>query len=287
MENDVLTLALAEGVRIYAARTTQLTREVSTRHGCSHVAAAALGRAMCGALLLSATMKDGERIALRFKGDGPIGEVVADAQGSTVRGYVGVPDIYLPLKADGHLNVGGAIGQGTLTVTRYYKDAAPFTGYTELVTGEVAEDITKYLFTSEQTPSSVGLGVLVSPEGEVQQAGGYFIQALPDCPDSVLDKLDENVRHTGFVTQLLAAGLTPEDMVRKLGEGLGVKVLETRPVRYECRCSREQVRGMLASLRGYDVNELAQDEVTEVVCPFCNEHYRFTRNEILTLKAKS
>jgi len=283
MDKDVLTLGLAEGVRIYVACTTKLTQEVCRRHGCSHVAAAALGRAMCGALLLSATMKDGERVALRFKGDGPIGEVVADAQENLVRGYVGEPDIYLPLKADGHLDVGGAIGRGTLTVTRYYKNAAPFTGYTELVSGEVAEDITKYLYTSEQTPSAVGLGVLVNPSGVVRQAGGYFIQALPDCPEAVLDKLDANIRKAGFVTRLLEKGLTTEDMIKELGEGLDVKILETREVGFKCRCSRERIKEMLKTLSRYDLDELANDETTEVVCPFCNERYQFARDEIKRL----
>ena len=162
---DVLTKATADGVRIYALCTTNLVREAAQKHGCSHLASAALGRAMNGALLLAATMKDGERISLRLKGDGPLGDVVADAEGTDVRGYVENPDAFVPLREDGKLNVGAGIGQGNIIVTRYLQNAEPFTGYCELADGEIASDLTKYLYVSEQTPSSVALGVLVNKEG--------------------------------------------------------------------------------------------------------------------------
>ena len=163
---DVLTKATADGVRIYALCTTNLVQEAAKKHGCSHLASAALGRAMNGALLLAATMKDNERISLRLKGDGPLGEVVADAEGSTVRGYVENPDAFLPLK-NGKLDVGGGIGEGNIIVTRYLQNAEPFTGYCELQDGEIASDLTKYLYVSEQTPTSVALGVLVDKDGNV------------------------------------------------------------------------------------------------------------------------
>ena len=152
MEQDILTKGTVPGVRIYALRTTNLVREAAKQHNCSHLASAALGRAMNGALLLAATMKDNERITLRFKGDGPIGEVVADAEGNCVRGYVENPDVFLPLK-DGKLDIGGAIGEGNVIVTRYLQNSEPFTGYCELEDGEIASDLTKYLYVSEQTPA--------------------------------------------------------------------------------------------------------------------------------------
>ena len=141
---NILTKATVEGVRIYALCTTKLVNELAGRHKCSHLASAALGRAMNGALLLAATMKDNERITLRLKGDGPIGEVVADAEGNCVRGYVENNDVFLPLK-DGKLDIGGAIGNGNIIVTRYLQNAEPFTGYCELQDGEIASDLTKYL----------------------------------------------------------------------------------------------------------------------------------------------
>lgn len=282
---DILTKGTAEGVRIYALCTTNLVQEAVTRHHTSHLASAALGRAMNGALLLAATMKDNERIALRLKGDGPIGEVVADAEGTHVRGYVGDPDVFLPLK-NGKLDVGGAIGAGNIIVTRYLQNAEPFTGYAELVDGEIASDLTNYLYTSEQTPSSVALGVLVNKEGQVIASGGYFIQAMPGCAEETLAQLEENISLTPYVTQLLELGYTPEKMIETIARGLDVTIQESIELSYKCRCSREKILGALATLGQEDISAMSQDEETEVHCQFCNETYKFSGEEIARLLKK-
>ncbi len=276
---DILTKGTAEGVRIYALCTTNLVQEAATRHHTSHLASAALGRAMNGALLLAATMKDNERIALRLKGDGPIGEVVADAEGTHVRGYVGDPDVFLPLK-NGKLDVGGAIGAGNIIVTRYLQNAEPFTGYAELVDGEIASDLTNYLYTSEQTPSSVALGVLVNKEGQVIASGGYFIQAMPGCAEETLAQLEENISLTPYVTQLLELGYTPEKMIETIARGLDVTIQESIELSYKCRCSREKILGALATLGQEDISAMSQDEETEVHCQFCNETYKFSGKKL-------
>jgi molecular chaperone Hsp33 len=282
---DILTKGTAEGVRIYALCTTNLVQEAAIRHHTSHLASAALGRAMNGALLLAATMKDNERIALRLKGDGPIGEVVADAEGTHVRGYVGDPDVFLPLK-NGKLDVGGAIGAGNIIVTRYLQNAEPFTGYAELVDGEIASDLTNYLYTSEQTPSSVALGVLVNKEGQVIASGGYFIQAMPGCAEETLAQLEENISLTPYVTQLLELGYTPEKMIKTIARGLDVTIQESIELSYKCRCSREKILGALATLGQEDISAMSQDEETEVHCQFCNETYKFSGEEIARLLKK-
>lgn len=282
---DILTKGTAEGVRIYALCTTNLVQEAAIRHHTSHLASAALGRAMNGALLLAATMKDNERIALRLKGDGPIGEVVADAEGTHVRGYVGDPDVFLPLK-NGKLDVGGAIGAGNIIVTRYLQNAEPFTGYAELVDGEIASDLTNYLYTSEQTPSSVALGVLVNKEGQVIASGGYFIQAMPGCVEETLAQLEENISLTPYVTQLLELGYTPEKMIETIARGLDVTIQESIELSYKCRCSREKILGALATLGQEDISAMSQDEETEVHCQFCNETYKFSGEEIARLLKK-
>ncbi|WP_306666931.1 Hsp33 family molecular chaperone HslO [Phascolarctobacterium faecium] len=282
---DILTKGTAEGVRIYALCTTNLVQEAAIRHHTSHLASAALGRAMNGALLLAATMKDNERIALRLKGDGPIGEVVADAEGTHVRGYVGDPDVFLPLK-NGKLDVGGAIGAGNIIVTRYLQNAEPFTGYAELVDGEIASDLTNYLYTSEQTPSSVALGVLVNKEGQVIASGGYFIQAMPGCAEETLAQLEENISLTPYVTQLLELGYTPEKMIETIARGLDVTIQESIGLSYKCRCSREKILGALATLGQEDISAMSQDEETEVHCQFCNETYKFSGEEIARLLKK-
>lgn len=282
---DILTKGTAEGVRIYALCTTNLVQEAAIRHHASHLASAALGRAMNGALLLAATMKDNERIALRLKGDGLIGEVVADAEGTHVRGYVGDPDVFLPLK-NGKLDVGGAIGAGNIIVTRYLQNAEPFTGYAELVDGEIASDLTNYLYTSEQTPSSVALGVLVNKEGQVIASGGYFIQAMPGCAEETLAQLEENISLTPYVTQLLELGYTPEKMIETIARGLDVTIQESIELSYKCRCSREKILGALATLGQEDISAMSQDEETEVHCQFCNETYKFSGEEIARLLKK-
>ena len=279
---DILTKATVDGVRIYALRTTNLVREAAKQHGCSHLASAALGRAMNGALLLAAMMQDNERISLRLKGDGPLGEVVADAEGTHVRGYVENPDAFLPLK-DGKLDVGGGIGEGNIIVTRYLQNAEPFTGYCELADGEIATDLTKYLYVSEQTPSSVGLGVLVDKDGEVTAAGGYFIQAMPGCTDEVLEQLEKNINRMPYVTQLLEIGYTPEKIIGIIGRDLDVDYKESLPVEFKCRCSRERILDALAGLDANSLEEMSQDEITEAHCQFCNTTYKFTQKEIQEL----
>lgn len=280
---DTLTIATAEGVRIYAITTKNLVQEAADRHHTSHLATAALGRAMSGALMLAATMKDGERILLKLKGDGPMGEVVAEAQGTSVRGYVGEPDVFMPLK-NGKLDIGGALGHGTITLTRYLQNGESFTGHAELADGEIATDITNYLYMSEQTPSSVALGVLVDKDGKVLAAGGYFIQAMPGCNEEVLEKLGNNVAVTPYVTQLLELGYTPEKIIEVLARGLDFDIKESMPVKFSCGCSKDKIINMLAALSQDDIDYLTEQPDTEVHCQYCNKVYHFSSEELKQLK---
>lgn len=285
-EADILTRATVGDARIYVARTTRLVRKLSLRHQTSHLATAALGRTVTGALLLAATMKNDEGVGIKISGDGPIEGITGEAQGGTARGYVGNPDVYLPPK-NGHLDVGGAVGSGTISVTRYTANAKPFTGTAELVDGEIADDLTRYLFTSEQTPSSVGLGVLVDEKGDVQAAGGWFIQALPNCSEETLEQLDKNVRNTPYISSLIDMGFTPERIIEMLGRDMKVEILDSYPLHFGCRCSRERVEGVLKTLPKKELGQLAQDPKTEVTCPYCNAKYEFSREEVLTLAQKA
>ena len=282
---DILTIATVEGVRIYAITTKNLVQEGADRHHTSHLATAALGRAMSGALMLAATMKDGERIVLKLKGDGPLGEVVAEAAGTSVRGYVGNPDVFVPLK-DGKLDIGGALGQGTITLTRYLQNGETFTGHAELRDGEIASDITNYLYMSEQTPSSVALGVLVDKEGKVLAAGGYFIQAMPGCDETVLEKLGDNVSTTPYVTQLLELGYTPEKIITTLARGLDFDIKESVPVKFACSCSKDKILNMLATLKQSDIDYLTEQPDTEVHCQYCNKIYHISGEELKALNVK-
>lgn len=279
---DVLTKATVDGVRIYALSTTNLVREACKLHNCSHLASAALGRTMNGALLLAATMKDQERISVRFCGDGPLGEIVADAEGCNVRGYVENPDAYLPLK-NGKLDVGGGVGYGNLVVTRYLQNAEPFTGYCELYNGEIASDLTKYLYVSEQTPASVALGVLVDKDGEVIASGGFFVQAMPGCTDEVLEKLEHNISLMLSVTDMLELGYDTKKIIMDICGDMEVDFKESLPVSFKCRCSREKIKDALASLGASSLQEISQDQVTEAHCQYCNTTYQFSQEEIKAL----
>ncbi len=276
---DILVKGTIEGVRVYAAVTTNLVQELNIIHNCAPVAIAALGRAATGALLLAATMKDEERIIIRFEGDGPLGRVIADAKGSTVRGYIQNPLVLLPPK-NGKLDVGGGIGKGNIVVTRFLQNAEPFNGYCELKNGEIAMDLANYLYQSEQTPSTVALGVKVNKDTSVQVAGGYFVQPMPGTEEEVLKKLEDNITTMPYVTELLAAGLTPVQIIEKIGEGLQVSIKETIPVQQKCNCSKEKVAEMLMALPDKDFAELAQDDVTTVHCDFCNKTYYFKWEEM-------
>lgn len=284
---DILVKGTIEGVRVYAAVTTNVAQELNTIHNCAPLAAAALGRAATGALLLAATMKDEERIIIRFEGDGPLGRVIADAKGNTVRGYIQHPLVILPNK-NGKLDVGGGIGKGNIIVTRFLQHAEPFSGYCELKNGEIAMDLANYLYQSEQTPSTVALGVKIAKDTSVQVAGGYFVQPMPGTEEEVLKKLEENITVMPYVTELLAAGMTPAQIIEKIGEGLKVNINETLSLYQKCTCSKEKVGAMLMALPEKDFRELAKDDITTVHCDFCDRTYTFTPEELYELRmAKS
>lgn len=280
---DILVKGTVGGVRVYAARTTNLVQELNTIHHCAPVAAAALGRAATGALLLAATMKDEERITIRFDGQGPLGRVIADAKGNTVRGYVQHPLVEIPPK-NGKLDVGFGIGVGNMIVTRYLQNAEPFNGYCQIKNGEIATDIANYLYQSEQTPSSVALGVLVNKNTSIQVAGGYFVQPMPGVTEETLKQLEDNIMTLPYVTELMSAGFSPEEMIQKIGKGMEVSIKETIDLHAQCSCSKEKVEAMLMALPAKDFSEIAQDEVTEVHCDFCNRSYKFTSEELKKLK---
>ena len=320
---DHLVKAVADGVRIYAAVTTDLVNEAIRRHGCYPVAAAALGRTMTGALLLAANLKNKEALTVSFDGHGPLGRVVADAtpEGS-VRGYVGNPKVLLPLNAKGKIDVGGGVGtQGLVTVTRFTGlEAAgaghvdPIRGSAELVDGEIADDLTKYLAVSEQTPSAVGLGVLVAPQRTAGVAttqdttgatdatnasdaskattasdefiepcigaGGFIVQPLPDASEDVLERLERNVASVASVSHMVERGLDAKGIIAEVLKGFDVEVLSTTDLAFRCGCSKDRISDVLLGLNLTDLQSLVDDGHAEVVCHFCNEKYQFDGAEL-------
>lgn len=281
---DHLTKATATGVRAFAAVTTALAEEARRRHDCYPVAAAALGRTMTAALLLAANLKTEEALTIRIAGDGPIGAVVADAspQG-TVRGYVKNPHADLPVK-NGKLDVGGAVGQGHVHITRFTGLKQPFTGSVPLVSGEVAEDIANYLLVSEQTPSTVALGVLVDTDLTVAAAGGLLVQAMPGADDEVLAVVEKNLAALPPISQLVKDGEDAAAILGRVFAGLPATVYEPANLVFYCQCSGERVEEMLVSLGPDELASMIEEGQAEVRCHFCGEQYHFGRERLQEIK---
>lgn len=278
--HDHLIRATAPGIRGFAAITTNLVEEARRRHDCFPVATAALGRTMTGALLMAANLKTAESLTVRISGDGPLKEIVADAYpDGSVRGYVRNPFVDLPLN-NGKLAVGEAVGTGHIYVTRFVGLKQPFTGSTKLVSGEIAEDITQYLTVSEQTPSSVALGVMVAPDTTVAAAGGFLIQALPGAEEEVLIKLEDNLRQIPPVSQMVYNGQDAKGILETVFAGLATTVYDAIDLCFNCQCSRERVENMLVSLGSEEIKQLLAEGHAEVCCHFCNEKYQFTDKEL-------
>jgi molecular chaperone Hsp33 len=227
-------------------------------------------------------MKPRQRVGLKFEGDGPLRRILVEAESEgTARGFVGVPDVEVPIK-DGKLNVSGALGSnGSLTVIKDLGLKEPYKGIVKLQTGEIAEDIAYYFAESEQIPSAVGLGVFVETDGKVSAAGGFLIQALPSAEEGTVGRLIENIQGIPFVTQSLRQGKNPEDIIEAIFSGISYRVLEKRGLSLKCTCSKERVERALIALGIDQLQRLAaEQEETDVTCEFCRTHYRFTRKEL-------
>ncbi len=287
--SDHIIRALAPGIRVVAAVTTELVDEARTRHSCSPVATAALGRTMTAALLLAETIKGDECLTIRVSGNGPLGDVVADTPlRHGVRGYVHHPQVDLPATEQGKLAVGEAVGSGMLHVTRFSPQRETFTGTVKLISGEIAEDVTRYLLESEQTPSTVGLGVLVDPDGSVAGAAGFLVQAMPDVTEEVLDAIEKNLSLVSSPSHLAQEGLSAAEIVQLLLVGIdSVSLFEPEPIQFQCTCNREKVGAILTGLGAAELAAMEQEGQAEIHCNFCNEAYRFEREELQALQSNA
>lgn len=271
-------------VRAFAVRTTQLVEELRRRHDTFPTATAALGRTVTAAAMMGAMLKGNERLTVQVKGDGPIGQIIADANANgEVRGYVREPHVHLPSNSKGKLDVAGAVGTtGFIHVTKDLGLKEPYRGSVPIISGELGEDFTYYFAISEQTPSAVGLGVLVDVDSSVIVAGGFIIQLLPGLNDQEIDAIEQAVGQMPPVTSLLDQGMELEEMLSWLLPD--VKVLEEMDITFSCHCSRDRVERTLISLGKDELTELQEvGEETEVVCDFCNEVYTFSADELQVL----
>ncbi len=287
---DYVVSAIAAGghIRAYAATTRAMAEEARVRHDQSPVVTAALGRLMTGAAMMGVQMKEAAgKITLTVKGDGPVQMLtaVADTEGN-VKAYAAEPQA-IAHSSNGKLNVKGIVGKGELTVVKDIGLKEPYVGTTQLVSGEIAEDLTYYYAVSEQTPTVMALGVLMNKDNTVRQAGGFMLQLMPDASDELAEDLENIVLALPPITSMLDENETPEEILEDILVHFGYEELEKKPVRFRCDCSREKIALALAGLNKYDMLDLmvSQKEV-EVRCDYCGTAYTFDREEMKTLYKK-
>ncbi|NBH32437.1 Hsp33 family molecular chaperone HslO [Clostridiaceae bacterium] len=285
---DYMVRATAAGgqVRAFAVTARDTVEFARAAHNTSPVATAALGRLLAGSAMMGAMMKgENDLLTIKIEGDGPIGglTVTADGKGN-VKGYAFHPEVMLPPNDKGKLDVGGALGIGVLTVIKDLGMKEPYVGQTILVTGEIAEDLTYYFATSEQTPSSVALGVLMNRENTVRQAGGFILQMMPGVAEEVVSGLERRLADMVSVTALLDEKRTPEGILEYVLGDYGVEIMDRLPVRFHCNCSKERIETALISVGKQELQQMIDDgETIEVNCHFCNQHYPVTIEELQEL----
>lgn len=287
MDYIVRAVAADKQIRAFAITSRKMVETARQHHNTSPVATAALGRLLTGGAMMGVMMKgEKDMLTLMMKGDGPINgvTVTADSKGN-VKGYVGNPNVLIPANYAGKLDVGAAIGYGTLTVIKDMGLKEPYVSQVPLGTSEVAEDLTYYFASSEQVPSAVGLGVLMSKDNTVKQAGGFIVQLMPFADEEVINKLEERVNNISSVTEMLEKGMTPEDILKEVMGDMDVEFTDKIETGFVCNCGKEKIAKALAGISKKDMDEIINDgKEIEVKCDFCNTTYKFSVEELQTLR---
>ncbi|MDE0584643.1 Hsp33 family molecular chaperone HslO [Planococcus sp. A6] len=283
--NDYLVRALAyDGqIRAFATRTTETVNEAQRRHYTWPTASAALGRSMTASVMLGAMLKGEEKLTIKINGGGPLGTILVDANAKgEVRGYVSNPQTHFDLNEQGKLDVRRAVGtEGTLTVSKDIGLQHPYVGQVPIVSGELGDDFTHYIVTSEQTPSSVGVGVIVNPDNTILASGGFIIQLMPGTDEKVISQLEQRLTEIPTISNMVRAGLTPEDILNEVLGKENVKALDTMPVNFQCQCSRERIHNAIQGLGSAEIEDIIVTEgKAEAQCHFCNETYVFTKDQL-------
>lgn len=287
MDYIVRAVAADKQIRAFAITSREMVETARQHHNTSPVATAALGRLLTGGAMMGVMMKgEKDMLTLMMKGDGPINgvTVTADSKGH-VKGYVGNPNVLIPANYAGKLDVGAAIGYGTLTVIKDMGLKEPYVSQVPLGTSEVAEDLTYYFASSEQVPSAVGLGVLMSKDNTVKQAGGFIVQLMPFADEEVINKLEERVNNISSVTEMLEKGMTPEDILKEVMGDMDVEFTDKIETGFVCNCGKEKIAKALAGISKKDMDEIINDgKEIEVKCDFCNTTYKFSVEELQILR---
>lgn len=278
--------AANDSIRAFAATTKDTVQKARELHNTTPVASAALGRLLTAGAMMGVMLKnEDDLVTLQIKGDGPLeGELVtADCKGR-VKGYVFNPHVDIPPKSPEKLDVGGAVGKGFLTVIKDLGLKEPYVGKTELISGEIAEDIAYYYATSEQVASAVALGVLVDKDTSIKEAGGFIIQLMPGVSEEIISKLEFRINTIPYITELLSMGDTPESILNLILGDMDLKIIDKIPTEYFCGCSRERVEKALLAIGEKDLQQLLEeDKKAELSCHFCNKVYNFDENDLKRL----
>lgn len=284
--SDYLVRGIGFGgeVRVFAVRSTETVAEAQRRHNTWPVVSAALGRSMTAAVMMGAMLKGDDKITVKIEGDGPAGPIIIDADGKgDVRGYVSNPHVHFELNEQGKLDVRRAVGTtGSVTIVKDLGLRDMFSGQTPIVSGEIAEDFTYYFATSEQVPSSVGLGVLVNPDNTILAAGGFILQLMPGCSDETITTIEQQLSKIEPVSKMIEKGYTPERILEAvLGENGKLEVLSSMPVQFQCQCSKERFGAAIIGLGVEEIQAMIdEDGQAEAHCHFCEEKYLFTQQEL-------
>jgi molecular chaperone Hsp33 len=290
--SDYLVKALAfdGNIRAYAVRTTETIREAQVRHQTWRTASAALGRTMTAGVMMGAMLKGEDKLTIKINGGGPLGPIVVDSNAKgEVRGYVTNPEVDFESNEHGKLDVRRAVGtDGMLAVVKDIGLRDFFSGQVPLVSGELGEDFTYYFATSEQVPSSVGVGVLVNPDDTILAAGGFIFQLMPGTPESVISQVEERLKTIPPVSKLIEQGLTPEEILAELFGKEQVKILEKMPVQFACNCSKDRFANAIIGLGKAEIDAMIEEDgQAEAHCHFCNEKYLFTKEELEEMKQEA
>lgn len=280
----VKAYAFGKNVRIYACNSTLLCEEARVIHGMWPTSTAALGRALTVTAMMSLMYKMGEHLTYKIDGNGPIGEMIIEATYGTVKGSIQNPEVFLQYN-NGHLAVGMAVGtDGNIYVTKDLHMRKPFTSISALQTGEIGDDFTYYFASSEQIPSSVGVGVLVNEDNSVKAAGGFILQVMPGCPEAVLDLIEARLGELRPISEMVDAGLTPEEIINEVTGG-DYDLLESHPIQYKCDCSKERFAKGIRTLGKDELTSIIEEDgKAEVMCHFCKTKYSFDKNELEEIK---
>ena len=277
-------------IRAFACVTRETVETARTAHNTSPVVTAALGRLLTGAAMMGTMLKgDNDLLTLQVRGDGPVNgiTVTADSKGN-VKGYANEPQVMLPPNAKGKLDVGGAVGKGFLNVIKDMGLKEPYAGQTVLQSGEIGDDLAYYFATSEQVPSSVGLGVMMNKDYTVKQAGGFIIQLMPFADEEIISKLEENLAKVSSVTALLDAGNSPEQLLEIVLEGMDVEFTDKMPCAFQCNCDKDRVAKALIIVGKEELQSMIDEgNPIEVNCHFCNTFYQFSMEELKELKKRA